>query len=141
MYFYIMSLFLGEFKPSLTEGNRLALPKKIRQPLSGDQVVLSRGFETCVFGYRKSSWQAEANKQAEQPISSPQVRDLKRYMFSGAAEVSIDGQGRIVVPANLVEYAKLFGQVVVIGAGDHFEIWDKDLWLKHLNTISTQVGQ
>jgi len=57
-------------------------------------------------------------------------------MYSGASEIAIDTQGRIVIPGNLKEYAKIGKKVVVIGAGDHIEIWDFENWTKHSEKIS-----
>lgn len=134
-------MFLGEYRPNVTEGARLALPKKLREQIRGDEVILAKGFEECLFGYDKEDWTAEAEKQVALPISDPQVRRLKRYMFSGAAEVEVDGQGRLVIPSALKEYAGLRQAVVVIGAGDHFEIWDGEKWQAHLLELEKSIGR
>ncbi len=135
-----MRMFLGEYKPNITEGSRIALPKKLRDQIRGEEVVLSRGFERCVFVYDKEDWEAEALKQVENPITDAKTRDLKRYMYSGAAEVALDPQGRLVIPANLKTYAGLEKSVAVIGAGDHIEIWNLDVWEKRLEKISGEVS-
>jgi MraZ protein len=57
-------------------------------------------------------------------------------MFSGASETSIDSQGRVVIPNNLKDYAGINKKTVVIGAGDHVEIWDFDNWSEHSDKIS-----
>lgn len=119
----------------MTDGGRLALPKKIREQVRGEGLILSRGFEKCLFGYDREDWVKEAEKQVNLPISDPQVRTLKRYMFSGAAEVDFDEQGRIVLPPSLKEYAQIVDDTVVIGAGDHFEIWNQANWEEHLKSI------
>ena len=94
-----MRMFLGEYNPNITEGSRLALPKKLRYQINGDTVILSRGFEKCIFVYDKEDWVKEAQKQEESPISNKEMRDLKRYMYASAAEVDIDAQGRVVIPS------------------------------------------
>jgi len=134
-------MFLGEYQPNITEGSRIALPKKLRGQIHGDEAVLARGFEKCVFVYDKEDWILEAQKQLENPITDQKTRDLKRYMYAGASEVSIDLQGRMVVPANLKDYAGINKRVFVIGAGDHIEIWDFDLWRAHLEKISAELVQ
>jgi MraZ protein len=134
-----MRMFLGEYQPNITEGSRIALPKKLRDLVTGDEVVLSRGFEKCIFIYDKEEWVAETQKQVEHPITDARTRDLKRYMFAGASEVSIDTQGRLVLPANLKEYAGLGKNATVIGAGDHIEVWDTDTWNAHLQKISAEL--
>jgi len=136
--------FLGEYTPSLTEGSRIALPKKIRDSLDGSRVVLTRGFENCIAGYRKDTWEKQANERASQSTDNLRVRQLHRYLFSGALELSVDRQGRVVLPANLMEYANISegsDSAVVIGVGDHFEIWDKGRWKQYLTKISEEVGK
>lgn len=123
-----MKLFLGEYVHSLDERGRVTLPRKIRQELEDGEIVLSRGFETCVFGFAKESWEKEATKQLEAPVTDSTGRKIRRYLFSAAQKVEIDKLGRILMPAQLKEYASISHEVVIIGAGDHFEIWDTKTW-------------
>ena len=134
-----MRMFLGEYQPNITEGSRIALPKKLRDQIRGEEVILSRGFEKCIFVYDKEDWLAESNKQIENPITDSRTRDIKRYMYAGATEAAIDNQGRIVIPSNLTDYADVDKQTAVIGAGDHIEIWDLESWKQHLEKISGQL--
>ena len=136
-----MKMFLGEYQPNITEGSRIALPKKLRDQIRGDEVVMSRGFEKCIFVYDKEDWVIESQKQIENPISDAKTRDLKRYMYAGSSEVAIDSQGRLVIPNNLKEYASLSKSTAVIGAGDHIEIWDLNAWMKHLEKISAELSE
>ena len=131
-----MKMFLGEYQPNITEGSRIALPKKLREQIKGEDLILSKGFESCIFAYDKEDWLVEAQKQIENPITDSRTRDLKRYMYSGAVETTIDAQGRIVIPGNLKDYAGIKQKTVVIGAGDHVEIWDVENWNKHSEKIS-----
>ncbi len=135
-----MRMFLGEYQPNITEGSRIALPKKLRDQIHGDEVVLSRGFEKCIFIYDKEDWVNEANKQVDSPITDVKTRDLKRYMFASATEAAVDSQGRLVLPANLKDYAGIEKKTAVIGAGDHIEIWDFDAWNAHLQKISAELA-
>lgn len=135
-----MRMFLGEYQPNITEGSRIALPKKLRDQISGDEAILSRGFEKCIFLYDKEDWVNEAQKQVENPITDAKTRDFKRYMYAGASEAAIDVQGRIVVPAGLKAYAGIEKSTAVIGAGDHIEIWDKTAWEAHLEKISDDLA-
>lgn len=134
-----MQLFLGEYQPNITEGSRLALPKKMRDQIRGDEVILSRGFEKCIFLFDKDEWLKEFEKQSSNSITDLKSRNLKRYMFGLAQESSVDLQGRIVLPSNLKAYAGLEKKVTILGAGDHIEIWDTDTWLQHLNNISAEI--
>lgn len=135
-----MRMFLGEYQPNITEGSRIALPKKLRDQIGGDEVVLSRGFEQCIFVYDKNDWVVEASKQLDNSITDQRSRNLKRYMYASAIESTIDAQGRFVIPANLKEYAGIDKQTTVIGAGDHIEIWDSEVWNSHLEKISREFA-
>ena len=135
-----MRMFLGEYQPNITEGSRIALPKKLRDQIRGEELILSKGFERCIFVYDKEDWVTETQKQVENPITDSRTRDIKRFMFSGATETSIDIQGRIVLPANLKDYAGVDKRTVVIGAGDHVEIWDPEKWSKHSERISNDLS-
>lgn len=135
-----MRMFLGEYNPSITEGSRIALPKKLREQIRGDELILSRGFEKCVFIYDKEDWITEAGKQVSSPINDKRTRELKRYMYASAVDVAIDTQGRVVLPVSLKEYAGLDKKTVVIGAGDHIEVWDFDTWKEYLEKISEDLA-
>lgn len=126
-----MKLFLGEYDHALDDRGRVTLPKKIRQELEERDVILSRGFDTCIFGFDRESWEKEVAKQLEQPVTDEKARAIRRYMFAGAENVEVDKLGRILVPALLKEYARINREVAVVGAGDHFEIWDKTAWMEY----------
>ena len=132
-------MFLGEYQPNLTDGSRLALPKKLREQILGDEVVLSRGFEKCIFVYDKQDWINESQKQIDNPITDSRTRDLRRYMFAGASDSKLDSQGRIIVPSNLLTYAGIGKEVTVIGAGDHIEIWDTANWISYFENVSNNL--
>ena len=124
-----MKLFLGEYDHALDDRGRITLPRKIRQELEGErEIILARGFDTCIFGFDKSSWEREAGKHLETPVTDEKGRSLRRYLFSGAQKADIDKLGRILLPAQLKEYASISRGVAIIGAGDHFEIWDTKRW-------------
>ena len=123
-----MKLFLGEYDHALDERGRITLPRKIRQELDERDLVLSRGFDTCIFGFDRASWEKEAGKHLETPVTDDRARSLRRYLFAGAQKAEIDKLGRILLPAQLKEYASISRNVAIIGAGDHFEIWDRAGW-------------
>lgn len=133
-------MFLGEYQPNITEGSRIALPKKLRDQIRGDEVVIARGFEKCIFIYDKNDWIEESKKQVESPITDLKTRELKRYMFAGAIEATIDTQGRIVLPSNLKSYAGIEKSTAVIGAGDHIEVWDSETWNGYFEKISQELA-
>jgi len=134
-------MFLGTYPISFSKDkNRLALPSKIRNELSGQATVLTRGFESCILGYDQKEWEKSVSRELEAPITEGRGRDIRRYLFSAAAIVKFDRQGRIVIPTMLADYAQLAEKLVVVGAGDHFEIWEENLWKNHLDKINQNWG-
>ncbi len=130
-----MTLFLGEFDHSLDDRGRVTLPRKIRQELTRDEVIVSRGFDQCIFGFDREQWERESQKHLETNLTDPKGREVRRYLFSSAERVEIDKLGRLLLPAQLKEYANIGKDIVVVGAGDHFELWNIDAWMKYSATM------
>lgn len=130
-------MYVGQYKHSLDDRGRISLPKKIRILIDSNEIVLIKGFESCIFGYEKNVWQRQSLGEIASPITDKKSRDLRRYLFSGAEAVEIDKIGRILLPVVLKEYAKITNNVYVIGAGDHFEIWDEQNWSGYLARLET----
>lgn len=121
-------MFLGSWEPSFDlKSRRIALPKKIRDYLATAEIILSYGFEASIFGFDTKSWEEESAKQLAGALTDPRSRDIRRFFFSRAESVLLDDQGRFVIPLDLFEYAQI-KKPIVIGAGDHFEIWDSARW-------------
>lgn len=123
-------MFLGSYIPSFDSATRrLALPKKIREYLATSEIILSIGFEKCLFGFDTKAWAKESKKQLSLPLTERRSRDLRRFFFSFATPVKLDNQGRFVIPSVLLRFAKIT-RPIIIGAGDHFEIWQSEIWEK-----------
>lgn len=133
-------MFLGSWEPSFDRlTRRIALPKKIRDYLATGKLILSYGFEKCIFGFDTKSWEKESKKQLDRPITDRGARDTRRFFFSAAEPVRIDAQGRVVIPTSLLEYAQI-KKPIIIGAGDHFEIWDVANWQQEQLRLQEATG-
>lgn len=128
-------MFLGSFRPSFSGKARIVLPKKLREEIEGNRVVLTRGFENCLFGFAKSQWEEQTRRHLESPITDPKARRLRRYFFSQAQVVEFDEQGRFVIPQELWQLFPIEGEPVLVGAGDHFEIWNEKDWEEEAKKI------
>jgi len=128
-------MLLGEYEHTLDDKNRLTLPAKFRQAF-GEGVFVTRGFEGCLYAYRREDWTrlVESRLAPLDPLSK-EARRMQRYMFSGAAEAQLDGQGRVMIPSALIDHAKLGREVVVAGVHDHLEIWDRAAWRLELAEV------
>ena len=124
-------MFLGSYRPSFDlNSRRIALPKKIREYLKSNEIILSFGFEKCIFGFDTQTWQKQSEKQLDRPITDRASRDIRRFFFATAEHIRLDDQGRFVIPSQLLEYAEVKNPII-IGAGDHFEIWNEATWEVH----------
>jgi len=128
-------VFFGEYGVSVTEGGRIAIPKKIRENLKGDVFILTKGFDICLAGYDREDWQRRTDELMNVSLLEKDNIDKRRMLFSGANEIVIDEQGRLVIPKALSQYIGLVAdKVKVVGVGDHFEIWDETKWDKYVKS-------
>ena len=135
-------MFLGEYSPNITSGNRIALPKKHREQLAAETVVLSKGFEKCILVYDRKDWSERVERQVDNLATEGVKRsNLERYLYTSAEEATVDSQGRVVVPSDLKKYAGIEGKTATIGVGDHIEIWDEKAWKEHLKKISEKLPE
>ncbi len=134
-------MFLGEYQAKFTGKGRIILPKIMRQELGEEKIViLSRGFEGCIWGFSQNGFEIEAKRQVEVSVTEERARMIRRYLFSGSVPAELDIQGRFVIPDNLLTYSRVKDMVMVIGAGDHFEIWNVELWRKHLEAVEKEYS-
>lgn len=103
----------------------------MRYELKGaGKIVLTRGLDGGVWGFDIKRWEKEARRELQIPVTEEKGRVLRRVMFSGAEVVDLDKQGRFVVPTALLLQLGKAPDCTLIGAGDHFEIWDFRQWEK-----------
>ena len=127
-------MLLGEFEHTIDEKNRLTLPSKFRESFV-EGLVVTRGMDGCLYAYTRSDFDRLVDDLRELDPLSREGRVMNRFFFSGAAEAELDKQGRISLPAALIESARLDREVVVAGVYDHVEIWDRASWREHLKEV------
>ncbi len=120
-------MFLGEYIHAIDDKGRLTVPAKFRGDLAKGLVV-TRGFDTNLMVFTLEGWNELAQKIADKPLSDASTRAFRRRVFSGAVDLTPDRQGRILLPANLREFAELDGEAVIIGMYSYLEIWGVDSW-------------
>lgn len=126
-------MFLGSYQQKLLTNGQVVLPAKLRAELSGKKVVLAKGFDKCIYGFSPIMWEKLAEAELLKPLLSEEGRRMRQRIFSQAEEVDLDAQGRFVIPVYMRNYAALQENLVFIGAGDHFEIWDRQEWEDLMN--------
>ncbi len=120
-------MLMGEFHHNIDEKGRLILPAKFREEL-GEEVVITRGLEECLFIYSKTEWSKITSRLNNLPFTKKSARSFMRFFLSGATATVFDKQGRINITSLLISYAGLDKECVVIGVGDRLEIWSLDKW-------------
>ena len=130
----------GTYTRTLDEKGRLALPKQLRDDLTnGDHSVYVTPEPEGVVGiYSETEFHAKADRLSETSADPVDTRRFMRVYYSHAERVTPDAQGRIRVPDRLAERAGLTGEVVVLGVGDHAEVWDAAAWTQSLEGLQEQ---
>jgi protein mraZ len=136
-------MFMGEYNHTIDAKGRLIIPAKFREVL-GDEFVVTKGMDGCLFVFDNSEWQVFAEKLRSLPMIDKEVRQFTRFFLAGAASVEVDKQGRILLPSVLRDFAGIIKDTVLIGVGSRIEIWSKDRWegtvtYQDMDEISTHM--
>lgn len=126
-----MTQFLGEYECKIDAKGRIMLPVGLRKqvsPEAQERFVVNRGFEQCLALYPYDEWQRISGEVNKLNLYNKKNRDFARYFFRGATELSLDGNGRILMPKPLLEYAGVKAELVLFAYSNRIEIWDKQLY-------------
>ena len=120
-------MFMGEYNHTIDAKGRLIIPAKFREVL-GDEFVVTKGMDGCLFVFDNSEWQVFAEKLRSLPMIDKEVRQFTRFFLAGVASVEVDKQGRILLPSVLRDFAGITKDTVLIGVGSRIEIWSRERW-------------
>lgn len=125
-------MFRGLSAVSIDVKGRMAVPARYRGSLqegSNGQVVVTIETESaCLLLYPLIEWEIIEQKIAALPSYNPSARRIQRLLIGHATELELDGQGRVLLPTLLREYAGLNNQAMLVGQGKKFEIWSEAHW-------------
>ncbi len=130
-----MTFFTSEYECKLDAKGRLVLPARIKNGLpetSGNELVVGLGFEKCLIVYPILEFKKLYAKVAGLSEFNPDYRKLQRNFFRGNTVVELDSSGRFLIPKQMLNYAQLEKQVVVVGMGNKVELWNPDLYKEQL---------
>ncbi len=133
-------MFFGEFEYKIDEKGRVPIPPRFRGQLKAG-MMLSPGVEGCVTIYPLKEWENLAASLTKGSLAPSKLRMLKRVIFATAFSVKLDGQGRIALPAPLKEHAEIVSEVVIIGADNYLELWNKVRWAEEKDIHQEQAWQ
>ena len=133
-------MFIGEYAHSLDLKGRMAIPAKFRKGLVSGAII-TRGLDRCLFIFSKTEWEKLATKLIDLPLAQANSRAFVRLMMSGAVDVEIDNQGRVLVPEYLRQYAGLSKNAVVTGLFNRIEVWDEASWKEYKTKTESQSDE
>lgn len=125
-------MFRGFSTVSIDSKGRLAIPRRFRERLAhvagGNLVLTLNPLDHCLWMYPNTDWEIIEKKLAELSDFDKQSRRTKQMMRGYANDCQLDTQGRILIPQELRDYARLKKQAVILGQGNKFEIWNQGNW-------------
>ncbi|MCP4726561.1 MAG: division/cell wall cluster transcriptional repressor MraZ [bacterium] len=126
-----MSSFIGKFNHTLDLKGRFNLPAKLRRAVSTDsneKFRIIRGFDSCLFIYPQDEWKKYEEKLRSLSTNKERNRRFLRMIAQYASEDQMDKQGRITIPLELLEIAKIKRDVLILGVFDHIQLWDPKVY-------------
>jgi len=124
-------VFRGVAHLNLDSKGRLAVPSRYREALlvrCAGRLVITADFDKCLLIYPQSDWEPIQQKLMEKSSLNPRIRGLQRQLIGHAEDIEMDAAGRVLVSSALREFAALEKNVVLVGQGNKFELWDKEKW-------------
>jgi MraZ protein len=131
-----VSSFKGSFNYTVDSKGRINIPAKMRKNLSPDannSFVITRGLDNCIFVYPNDEWAKREAELGKLEQTNREARLYTRLLLEFASDVELDGQHRISLTKELMEYAKISGDVLILGVFDRIEVWNPDEYKKYLD--------
>lgn len=128
-------MFIGEYRHSVDEKGRVAVPARFRGQLT-EHVVVARWLDACIAVFPQAEFQRHAERLSALPLGDPTARAMRRQLFGYSYEVEPDRQGRVLIPQQLRDWAGLADEAVVVGGDDHLELWAPDRWASYSAEMS-----
>jgi MraZ protein len=126
-----MASFKGTYNHALDPKNRFNIPAKMRAAFireDKDTVVLTRGFDQCIYIYSLSEWKKLEEKMRTLSIMDTDTRKLIRLISGNAHECELDKQGRVIIPPTLLSFAHVERDIIVIGMLNWIEVWNPNVY-------------
>ena len=132
-----MTFFTSEYESKLDSKGRLVLPARIKAQLpadgeGGNELVIRRGFEQCLIVYPMVEFKKVFSKISSLNEFNEEYRKLQRNFLSGVVTVELDNNGRFLIPKNMLAYAQVDKDAILVGMGNKVEVWNPTIYEKHL---------
>lgn len=132
-------MFWGEYSHCIDKKGRLIIPARYRTHLC-EGAFLTRGLDENLVIYSQESWKQLTDQLNSLPITDAKGRALRRLLLSGAIDISLDRQGRLLIPSYLRNYAYLDGDTFIVGMETYIEIWEPSRWHHNLEHVTSQFA-
>lgn len=138
-----MTFFTSEFESKLDAKGRMVLPARIKAQLpEGDaELVIRRGFEPCLIIYPMVEFKKVFSKISGLSEFNEEYRTLQRNFLAGIATVELDSNGRFLIPKNMLTYAKLEKDALLVGIGNKVEVWNPEVYEKHIIQDQSELSK
>lgn len=124
------NMFYGSFSHNLDEKGRLVIPRKMREQL-GSKIFIMKGFDGALAIYKEESFNALIEELESLPKNFKSSRDYTRHQLASVCDLDVDKLGRVQIPTQLLTKYHISKNVIVIGAGDHIEVWDSKAYAEY----------
>ena len=133
--------FRGHYEHSLDAKNRLSIPARFRASFSSG-VVLAKDPETCVAVWTPHTHESiiERALAGLNPMGK-EYRKMSRFYQGNSFEIELDASGRVTLPPPLMAHAGIEKEVVVVGVGDHLEVWGRERWESEQQSLDSEIGE
>lgn len=138
-------MFRGFHTVNIDDKGRMAIPSRYRQRLTSEAdgylVQTLNPLDRSLWLYPLNNWEQIETKLAALSEFDKQSRRTKQMMRGYACDCQLDSQGRILISSELRDYARLQKQVVILGQGNKFEIWDQSSWEQQRDIWLSQIDE
>jgi len=132
-----MSSFKGSYSYSVDNKGRINIPARLRKyvsPESNDTFVITRGFERCLFVYPLDEWNTLEQSIRGLSSSDPKHRFFTRTLLQWATESQLDGQSRITIPKELLQFSAIENEVQIVGVLERIELWNPGVYHEYMKS-------
>jgi MraZ protein len=131
-------LFQGSHAYHLDDKSRLKMPSEFAAAL-GATFTLTRGRTNCIWVWKDEDWRVWAEQLQSLTLGDPGQLAMQRFFVGSAASAAVDGQGRLMIPPVLREFAGLEHEAMVVGTGARVEIWSRERWDAYEKQITDEL--
>ncbi len=129
-----MSSFKGSYSYSVDSKGRINIPSRLRKyvsPEANDTFIVTRGYEQCLFVYPLDEWSKLEQSIRELTTTNPKHRFFMRTLLEKATESQLDGQSRITIPKELLQFASIENEVLILGVLERIEVWNPKVYQEY----------